>query len=148
MYFVDRKKIDTILTYMDDCLNKLEQHDEWTTPLFGLALERIAQVLIESILDVGNHLIDGFIMRDPGSYDDIIDILSDEKVIPEESEKRLKELVGYRKQLVQSYTNINHKELLNLLTKHHDVLRHFPTQVRAFIDKELGPVSAFLPYDN
>ncbi|GAA3319942.1 hypothetical protein GCM10020331_028930 [Ectobacillus funiculus] len=30
-------------------------------------------------LDVGNAIIDGFIMRDPGSYEDIIDILVDEK---------------------------------------------------------------------
>lgn len=28
-------------------------------------------------------MIDGFIMRDPGSYDDIMDILVDEKVVTE-----------------------------------------------------------------
>ena len=33
------------------------------------------------MMDVGNLMIDGFIMRDPGSYEDIIDILIDEKVI-------------------------------------------------------------------
>lgn len=48
-----------------------------------LALERLVQLLIESIIDVGNMMIDGFIMRDPGSYEDIIDILEDEKVIPQ-----------------------------------------------------------------
>ena len=37
--------------------------------------------VIESIIDVGNTMIDGFIMRDPGGYEDIIDIMEDEKVI-------------------------------------------------------------------
>ena len=35
---------------------------------------------MESMMDVGNLMIDGFIMRDPGSYEDIIDILVDEKL--------------------------------------------------------------------
>ena len=48
-----------------------------------LALERMVQISIDSVLDVGNAMIDGFIMRDPGSYEDIIDILLDEKVITE-----------------------------------------------------------------
>lgn len=30
-------------------------------------------------------MIDGFIMRDPGSYEDIIDILVDERVIPKDT---------------------------------------------------------------
>ena len=51
-----------------------------------LALERVNYLLIESIIDVGNSMIDGFIMRDPGSYEDIIDILVDEKVM----ERRIK----------------------------------------------------------
>lgn len=31
-----------------------------------LALERTASVLIEAVIDVGNQMIDAFIMRDPG----------------------------------------------------------------------------------
>lgn len=35
-------------------------------------------------------MIDGFIMRDPGSYDDIMDILVDEKVVTEKEGDELK----------------------------------------------------------
>ncbi len=57
------------------------------------ALERIAHVIIESIIDVGNSMIDGFIMRDPGSYEDIIDIMEDEKVITAEMADPLKHVI-------------------------------------------------------
>ena len=33
-------------------------------------------------------MIDGFIMRDPGGYEDIIDIMEDEKVITKEMSVR------------------------------------------------------------
>ena len=56
------------------------------------ALERIVHLLVECILDTGNDMIDGFIMRDPGSYDDIMDILVDEKVVPEGEGSQLKSL--------------------------------------------------------
>ena len=44
-------------------------------------------------------MIDGFIMRDPGSYDDIFDILEDEKVITEEMCGSFKNVIQLRKNL-------------------------------------------------
>ena len=44
-------------------------------------------------------MIDGFIMRDPGSYEDIIDILDDEKVITTEMSEGFKKIVSLRKNL-------------------------------------------------
>ena len=33
-----------------------------------MLFERIGQMLIESSVDIGNMIIDGFILRDPGNY--------------------------------------------------------------------------------
>ncbi|HLR71218.1 MAG TPA: HepT-like ribonuclease domain-containing protein, partial [Pseudogracilibacillus sp.] len=85
MYFVDRSRIEKTLAYMEDVLNELK-NVRISSFSEKLGLERIVHVLIESVLDVGNMMIDGFIMRDPGSYEDIIDILVDEEVIPAEDE--------------------------------------------------------------
>ena len=76
-----------------------------------LALERVGHNMIESIIDVGNSMIDGFIMRDPGGYDDIIDILTDEKVIPQEMDAPLKEVIEFRKELVRQFYAVDHKKL-------------------------------------
>lgn len=143
MYFVDREKIEEILVYMSGQLAIVSRQEQWNSTLEKLSLERIAHVLIESILDVGNSMIDGFIMRDPGSYEDIIDILLDEKVITDSMSEDLKRLVEQRKPLVQDYTLVDHEELHTILQEVSDTLTQFPTQVRNYLENELGPVSAF-----
>src|SRR5213595_1760894 len=111
MYFVDRQKIEETLLYIEKLINLFSKEKEWSTQIQKAALERIVQMLLEAVIDVGNAMIDGFIMRDPGSYEDIVDILMDEKVVSEETGNTLKRLISYRKVLVQSYTQINHLEL-------------------------------------
>ncbi|EZP75482.1 hypothetical protein H839_15317 [Parageobacillus genomosp. 1] len=143
MYFVDRNKIEETLRYMEKMLCIYKEKAEWDDELSRLALERIAHLVIEAILDVGNAMIDGFIMRDPGSYEDIIDILTDEKVITEEDAKALKAIIAHRKMLVHHYTNVDHKKLLEDMRKYFAALQAYPVAVRTYLENELGPVSAF-----
>jgi uncharacterized protein YutE (UPF0331/DUF86 family) len=143
MYFVDREKIEEILVYMEKQLDLFQSRPSWGSPVEQLALERISHTIIESILDTGNAMIDGFIMRDPGSYEDIIDILLDEKVITKEMEINLKNLIGFRKMVVQEYTQVEHDEVLKSLKDNMGALQLFPTHVRKYLTNELGPVSAF-----
>ena len=143
MYFVDREKIEEILKYLEMQIQLFLSQKEWSTPLEKAALERLNQMMIESVLDVGNAMIDGFIMRDPGSYDDIIDILMDEKVISAETGNCLKILIQYRKRLIQFYTDVDHRELQETFSKHLQELVKFAANVREYLATELGPVSAF-----
>ncbi|GGJ78749.1 uncharacterized protein YutE (UPF0331/DUF86 family) [Anoxybacillus voinovskiensis] len=143
MYFVDRKKIEDTLCYMEKMLTLYEQQSSWNDEMTQLALERIVHVCIEAVLDVGNAMIDGFIMRDPGSYDDIIDILTDEKVVTEEDAKQLKAIIHYRKMLVQQYTTPNRVELLEAFRRSLQALQAYPKAIRTYLENELGPVSAF-----
>lgn len=149
MYFVDRKKIKITITHMNALINLLEEKTDWNRDdISKLALERIGQNMIESIIDIGNSMIDGFIMRDPGGYDDIIDILTDEKVITTEMDAPLKEVIDYRKVLVRDFHSINHSQLLEVLISNLSYLKQFPKMVESYIVNELGPVSAFLPEDS
>jgi len=146
MYFVDRNKINSTLSHMDSLIVLLENKKDWTSNIINqLALERIALTIIESIIDVGNSMIDGFIMRDPGSYDDIIDILTDEKVITAEMDEPMKKVIQLRKMLVRDFININHDLLSSTLHTHVHTLKEFPIKVEHYLTHELGPVSAFLP---
>lgn len=143
MYFVDREKIEEILLYLEELIDLFSKQKEWSTPIERAALERLVQMMLEAILDVGNMMIDGFIMRDPGSYDDIIDILVDEKVVTDETGKTLKKLIAYRKVLVQQYTEINHSELETEFAANLKSFTIFAKNVREYLVNELGPVSAF-----
>lgn len=143
MYFVDRENIEAKLIFMEKQLMIIKNNQTWASELERLALERLAHTAIEAILDVGNAMIDGFIMRDPGSYEDIVDILLDEKVVNAELEAVLKSFISYRKMLVQQYINVDHAALLDLLTENMMVIEQFAPSVRTYLTNELGPVSAF-----
>lgn len=143
MYFVDRELMEQRLHYIEQLAGLFRAQGKWESPLEKAALERIAHMTVEAVLDVGNAMIDGFIMRDPGSYEDIIDILLDEKVIDEPISANLKVLVSLRKQLVQYYTAIGHEQLTADFAAILDGVEAFPGLVRAYLINELGPVSAF-----
>ncbi|MCM3691606.1 DUF86 domain-containing protein [Neobacillus niacini] len=143
MYFVDRDKLETTLVFLEEQISLFSSQDQWSTRIEKAALERITHLMIESVLDAGNAMIDGFIMRDPGSYDDIIDILIDEKVVSAQTGNSLKTLIQHRKVLVQLYTEINHSELHKQFSSHLKTLVLFPKNVRDYLQNELGPVSAF-----
>ena len=146
MYFVDRKKIINNLEYMDSLMNTFQKTEDWLIDdVHKLAAERIANILIEAIIDVGNSMIDGFIMRDPGSYEDIIDILVDEKVITTEMDRPLKTLIGLRRGLVRDILEVNDEEVVDVLNTHLTTIQEFSPCVKNYLVNELGPVSAFLP---
>ena len=108
MYFVNRSEIEQTVTHIDELITIAQETKSFASDIEKLGLERVVHVVIESILDVGNMMIDGFIMRDPGSYHDIIDILVDEKVIPAEEEVAYKAVIDLRQMLVQDYLAIDH----------------------------------------
>ncbi|MCM3618961.1 DUF86 domain-containing protein [Sutcliffiella horikoshii] len=143
MYFVDREKIGQTLDYIEKNITIYKEQQTWSSPIEKVALERIAVAVIEGILDVGNAMIDGFIMRDPGSYEDIIDILEDEKVVTDNLAKQLKVLVRLRKTLVQEYLLIDHIEVEKCLEEVREPVMEFCEAVRSYLENELGPVSAF-----
>jgi uncharacterized protein YutE (UPF0331/DUF86 family) len=149
VYFVDRNKITTNLQYLDKLLAIFEAEDNWLqSDITKLAIERIGHNVMESMMDVGNLMIDGFIMRDPGSYEDIIDILIDEKVVSTDIEASLKAVVGLRKMLVREFASVDITEVLNVLTASLPALKQFAPAVNSYLTNELGPVSAFLPEDH
>jgi len=146
VYFVDRAKITKTLQHLDKLLAIVEGETNWLqNDISKLAIERIGHNVMEAMMDVGNLMIDGFIMRDPGSYEDIIDILVDEKVITPEMDAPLKEVVGLRKMLVREFTDVQDEEVVRILVTQLPVLQQFSPKVTDYLVNELGPVSAFSP---
>lgn len=145
MYFVDREKIEKILVYLDNQIQLFESQKTWNTDLEKTALERIIHMSIEALLDVGNSMIDGFIMRDPGSYEDIIDILEDEKVIDVEMSSSFKRIVLFRKNLQQDYMNVNHSELEKVFQQELPSLKRFSSNIKNYLKNELEVVTTFKP---
>ncbi|WAA11896.1 type VII toxin-antitoxin system HepT family RNase toxin [Fervidibacillus halotolerans] len=143
MYFVDREKIEQTLDFLEKEIALFLKVSELKDSFQKAVLERSVHMMIDAVLDVGNAIIDGFIMRDPGSYDDIIDILLDEKVISNRSAENFKSVIPFRKDLVQNYLHIDHQRIYDGMNIALPSFQQFPENVRHYLENELGPVSAF-----
>lgn len=149
MYFVDRNQIEKALVHIEELLALYKKEEDWNVDLIHtLALTRLSHDIIEAIIDVGNTMIDGFIMRDPGSYEDIIDILIDEKVLQEKEENTYKDIIQLRESIVRDYLSIDHEDILQTLTTNQQVLERFSTRIRRYLENELGVAHAFSNEDN
>lgn len=138
MYFVDKEKLELKLNYLkqltEDYPEQKENH---------YAFERIAQMLIESSVDIGNMIIDGFVLRDPGNYKDVIDILELEKVISPKTKEGINQTVEVRKRFVHQYDQLDSEDLIPLFDASLEDYRNFIDEVIHFLNNENVPVTAF-----
>ncbi|CAM4313853.1 DUF86 domain-containing protein [Paenibacillus tarimensis] len=139
MYYVNREQIAERLAAVPAAAEGMSQLAEaWDgTLLQGLAQERALHMAIEIVTDVGSYLIDGFLMRDASSYEDIIDITGAEGVFPAEIREKLLELVKLRKPLVQDYYKWNRSELHPLTPILPHILTVFKDSVEGYLSREL-----------
>ncbi|MDC3412359.1 DUF86 domain-containing protein [Aquibacillus sp. 3ASR75-11] len=142
MYFVDRNEMERTILYMEGLINEYHQHT-FDSFLERLSLERMVHMTIESMLDIGNMIIDGFIMRDPGSFEDIVDILVDEKVLPENEIHMYKEVIALRKMLVKDYLHIDHEQIKQVMDSSLSSMEHYTQRVRDYVEGETGTASTF-----
>lgn len=142
MYFVDREQIEQRLSFMDRSLipamrRLMEVEAQSAEALLRLAWERALHLAIESVTDIGSLMIDGFIMRDASSYEDIVQILQDEAVFDEETGSVLVELVKLRRPLVQHYYELDEALLDRWKTEAADILLRFMRSVEEYLQREL-----------
>ncbi|MNI56949.1 hypothetical protein D3C73_1119810 [compost metagenome] len=141
MYYVNRKQIENILGQIPDIGTGLRAaSDAWDgSVVTGLLQERCLHLAIEVVTDVGSCLIDGFIMRDAGSYEDIISIIHEETVLGDSGiYDVLISLVALRRPLVQDYYAWDRSVLHPLTKQLPQVLERFASEVRRYLDQELG----------
>lgn len=110
--------------------------------LLGYAQERLLHLAIETVTDIGSLLIDTFVLRDAGSYGDIVAIMADEQAVDEPLARHLHTLVAERKVLVQEYVALDRAKQHPLLAGLADHLLHFADQVRHFVVHEDSRLSS------
>lgn len=138
MYFVNKEQLNTKLNYLQQLIqdypNNKDNH---------YAFERIAQMFIESAVDIGNMIIDGFILRDPGNYKDVIDILALEKVISKETQHQINQTVDVRKQFVHYYDELHTNTLIPIFDEALPFYQNYIDEVIRFLENENVPITAF-----
>ncbi|GAK38702.1 DUF86 domain-containing protein [Paenibacillus urinalis] len=141
MYYVNTDQIELRLSAIPEITAGLRHaQDNWDGGIIlGFVQERSLHLALEIVTDVGSYLIDGFILRDASSYEDIIEIVHEAGAFDEESYKLFMELVPLRKPLVQDYYAWDRTSLHKVTRTLPDVLDRFADQIRLYLEKELGP---------
>lgn len=143
MYFVDREQIEQRLTYIRTFLiqasDTVERDVEHLDPLvLRLSRERVLHLSIEAVTDIGSLMIDGFVMRDASSYEDIIEVLQGEEVFDRSTGAELFELVKLRRLLVQRYDEVDERLLAAWGPKMSQLLSVFADSIEQYLKRELG----------
>lgn len=94
------------------------------------AAERLLQVAIQSVLDIGSHIIAERGFREADGYAEIIDILGEEGVLPKRFAARIRGMAGLRYILVHDYLAVDPKEL----RKHLERLKDFERYCRYVVE--------------
>jgi uncharacterized protein YutE (UPF0331/DUF86 family) len=88
------------------------------------AAERLLQVAIQSVLDIGSHIIAERGFREADAYAEIIDILGEEGVLPKRFAARIRGMAGLRNILVHDYLEVDPTELRKHLERLKDFERY------------------------
>jgi len=143
VYFVDREQIEQRQTYIRTFLiqasDTVERDAEHLDPLvLRLSRERVLHLAIEAVTDIGSLMIDGFVMRDASSYEDIIEVLQGEEVFDRSTGAELFELVKLRRLLVQRYDEVDERLLAAWGPKMSQLLSVFADSIEQYLKRELG----------
>lgn len=110
---MNKDKILRQLGLLSDYLRKLNSikkisYDDFKGDSIKIAAaERLLQVSIETILNIGNHIIGSKGFRSPKDYADIFKVLEEQKLISPEFSVQLQQMAKFRNRLVHVYWDID-----------------------------------------
>ncbi len=139
MYNVNIAQIERRLAYVDTIAEAAQrvQSSDLHELVAAFAAERAVHLAAECVTDVGNYIIDGFVMRDASSYEDIVDILHGESVFDEMLYPFLVGIVRMRKPLVQDYDRVDRAEVERLIGLLPQGMLQFKEAIRSYLKQEL-----------
>ncbi|MCI2430524.1 DUF86 domain-containing protein [Candidatus Acetothermia bacterium] len=80
-------------------------------PAYYLQAERLLEVMIQAMLDIGNHLIAGLLLKKPEGYRQVFEILVQNGILSAEFLPKAQALAGLRNLLIHEYFEIDRARL-------------------------------------
>lgn len=134
-----RQQIREYFAEMNRYLDILEKvaaapRDEFrANGILQAAGERALHIALECVTDVGNLIIDALVMRDPSSYEDIVQVLAEENVFPPGFAESFMEAVKFRRILAHDYLERDTERLFAMITGHVREFSEFQKYVADYV---------------
>jgi uncharacterized protein YutE (UPF0331/DUF86 family) len=94
-------------------------------------VEHGLQLAIECVLDIGSHLVAGEQLGSPQSYREVIELLGQRSILPEEFVARVRGMPGFRNILVHDYLAVDISVVWDMLQSGPALFREFIHHVAA-----------------
>lgn len=98
-------------------------------------VERNLHLAIESVLDIGQHIIASSGWKAAEEYSDVFTILQRNGVISQPLLSHLTGMAGFRNILVHEYAEIDHRQVFDILQRHLLDLNDLARAYQIFLDK-------------
>jgi len=120
-------------------LNKLKELPEtiFLTDAQNIALaEHYLRISIDSLVDLGTHIIAVKGLGRPGSAKDIVNFLAQAEAIPQDFVKPTLKLIKLRDRLIHLYWEVESPEIYDVVQKELDNISNLLTYLLKYIEKE------------
>jgi len=102
-------------------------------------IEHGLQLAIECVLDIGNHLVTGEQLGTPQSYREIIELLGQRGILPEDFVTRVRSMPGFRNILVHDYLAVDPSIVWDMLHDGPAQFREFISHIAAHLRTQSSP---------
>ena len=117
-------------------LQKLTKEQFLSNPDNYAIAEHHLRRSLESMFDIGRHIIAKKGLGKPEKYSHIIELLGQHDIISFELSKQIKEMAGYRNRLVYEYARITSEEIYNIINTRLEDFEQFGKYIVEFLEKE------------
>lgn len=124
-------------SYLDELASR---GDEVLLDDFALmgAVQHYLLLAVETVLDLGSHVISSEGYEPPGSYADVFRVLRDEELLDEDLADRLMAMARFRNVLVHAYADVDAERVLRILHESVSDLDRFIEVLSERFRRDLG----------
>ncbi len=115
--------------YLDELGRRSDEELRGDFAVMG-GLRHYLLLAIETLLDLGSHLISSEGYEHPESYADIFRVLRDEGLLPEDRAENLMAMARFRNVLVHQYAEVDEERVLRIFRTSLGDLDHFVETLR------------------
>lgn len=138
---IDKERVEKKLNLLEGTLTELEKLSDLSYETLTASLQKQwaaehgLQLAIQTLLDIGSHILVEAGERGIDNYTDVIKLLGEKDVLPVEFANSIKSMAGLRNILVHEYTEVDLNVIFKILNSRLEDFRRFISFIRTYIDK-------------
>jgi uncharacterized protein YutE (UPF0331/DUF86 family) len=136
---VDRERIEAQLLGLERAAATLRKLSGVTAQEMDESLEKAwtiqrgLQVAIQTVLDIGGHILSDTAPAEVEDYTDIIDGMARHGILTANLARRIRPMAGFRNLLVHGYARIDHGKVQMVLAQYLDDFETFSREMRDYL---------------